>query len=63
MKSKSYIQGLLDTVEGTTSSLIQDVGNNRPYVNQQYLIDRLEYIKQTTIMALERLQLEHDENY
>lgn len=62
MRNKSYIQDLLLKVEATSQVTIQEIEGNRNYVNQQYLIDRLEYIRKTAEAALDRLQLEYDEN-
>jgi ribosome biogenesis GTPase A len=61
MKSKSYVQDNLERVVNAAEMLQNDVDNNRPYTTQQYVMERLEFIKKSVILALERIQLE-DEN-
>lgn len=61
MKNKSYVQDQLERVYNTAEMLQNDVDNNRPYATQEYLIERLELIKKSITLALDRVQLE-DEN-
>lgn len=61
MRSKSYIENTVEKAKEMSDALQRDIENNRPYVDKQYLHDRLEFIKQNLILALDRLQLE-DEN-
>lgn len=61
MRSKSYIEGLLESISNVSEYTRNDVATNRPYANQQYLAEKLDYINRCAIAALERLQLEDDE--
>lgn len=61
MKGKQYVQDVLEKAQNVTENLQNDVDNNRPYATQEYLIDKLEFVKKSIILALDRIQLE-DEN-
>lgn len=61
MKSKGYIEQHLDALNSSVSSLTQDIDNERYYVNKQYLLERLEYLKKLVILVQDRVALE-DEN-
>lgn len=61
MKNKSYVQEQLERAINAAEMLQNDVDNNRPYTTQQYVMERLEFIKKSIILVTERIQLE-DEN-
>jgi ribosome biogenesis GTPase A len=61
MKNKSYVQEQLERIINAAEMLQNDVDNNRPYTTQQYVMERLEFIKKSIILVAERIQLE-DEN-
>jgi len=63
MKSKQYVEHHLEVASNSIDSLINDIENNRPYVNNEYLQERLEYLKKLVILTLDRVTLEYDENY
>ena len=61
MKSKSYVEMHLDAVMSSMSSLMNDIDNEKYYVDKQYTLERLEYLKKLIILVQDRVLLE-DEN-
>lgn len=61
MKSKSYIEVQMQNAQAMTESLINDLDNNRPYTDKDYLTSRLEYIKKCLVACLDRVQLEYED--
>lgn len=61
MKSKSYVETHLDTLSNSITALSNDVDNDRYYVNKEYILTRLEYLKKLTTLVQDRVILE-DEN-
>lgn len=61
MKSKSYVESHLDALNTSISALSNDIDNERYYVNKEYLLERLEYLKKLIILVQDRVILE-DEN-
>jgi len=61
MRNKSYVESHLDTISLSMNALINDIDNDKHYVNKQYILERLEYLKNLVILTQDRVQLE-DEN-
>ena len=62
MKNKQYVEQALEAAEQSTSALITDLDNNRPYVTKEYLMERLEYIRKVVTLVQDRIQLEDETN-
>lgn len=61
MRNKSYVESHLDALNGSVNTLINEIDNEKYYVNKDYLVERLEYVKKLVILVQDRVSLE-DEN-
>lgn len=58
MRSKDYIETKLATVKNTVQMLHNDVENNKQYITQQYLLEKLSAIIENLELVSNRLDLE-----
>lgn len=61
MRNKSYVEKHLDAISSSMDSLYNEIDNEKYYVNKQYILERLEYLKKLVILVQDRVVLE-DEN-
>jgi hypothetical protein len=60
MRNKSYIDDQLEKADAMIVNLSNDVDNNRPYVTTEYILERLDLIQKSVILAKDRLNLENE---
>lgn len=60
MRNKSFIDDQLEKADALITNLINDVDNNRPYSTKEYILDRLDQIQNSIVLAKDRLGLENE---